>query len=273
MKAQLKSIRDSLLIASLKKAAKEQGLTALMDRLRQIVPDITEQYTNFKVDNQYLETKVRCLHAFQVSLLGYIIKKFALPTIVDIGDSSGTHLKYIKELYSQSAKGLKCLSVNLDAQAVQRIRKQGLDAIQARAEDIVDHNVNADIFLCFETLEHLTDPVRFLNSLSCKTKAKYLILTIPYLERSRVGLHHIRNNSHQSVRAENTHVLELNPADWKLIIQHAGWRIVKEKRYLQYPGKSLLYFTKTYWKKFDFEGFLGLVLEKDNTWSSRYLDW
>ena len=182
------------------------------------------------------------------------IKEFDNPVIVDIGDSAGTHLQYIIGLHSKS-KNIKCLSVNLDPNAVERIRKKGLECIRARAEDLQKYNINADIFLCFQTLEHLINPCLFLHELSSKTDAKYMVITIPYLKKSRVALDHIRTNRKEDVCAENTHVFELNPDDWKLIIKHCGWGIVDERIYLQYPRRGFLRIIRPFWQKFDYEGF------------------
>lgn len=270
VKHMLKSLR-TICIKSLNAAAKEQGLAGLADKLKKIVPDIKEQYSTFKIDNAYLETKARCQHAFQISLVNRIIPELKDPVIVDIGDSAGTHLKYIKGLYPKSS--IRCLSVNLDPMAVKKIKENGLEAIHARAEDLSQYNINADIFLCFQTLEHLMNPVHFLHELSSKTKAKYMIITIPYLKRSRVSLNHIRFNLKENITAERTHIFEFSPEDWKLLVQHSGWAIVEDKIYLQYPRRSLLRFSKLLWKRLDFEGFYGMILKRDDTWSSKYLDW
>jgi 2-polyprenyl-3-methyl-5-hydroxy-6-metoxy-1,4-benzoquinol methylase len=267
----LKLLRKKILIASLNRAIREQHLADLALELERIVPDITFQYSCFNVDTPYIYKKVRYQHAFQISLVDNIIYELNSPFIVDIGDSCGTHLQYLKNLYHD--KGIKTLSINLDGNAVKKIKAKGLDAIHSRAEDLESYNVKADIFLCFETLEHLMDPCHFLRNLSSKTKVKYLIITVPFLRKSRVGLRYIRNAKNGSVCAENTHIFELNPEDWKLIAKHSGWDIVEEKTYLQYPRKSFLKLTKIHWKKFDFEGFYGMVLKRDNSWSSRYQDW
>jgi hypothetical protein len=272
IKQYLKKKIDLMLIKSLEKAINEQGLMNLVVKLEEIVPDIKNQYSDFLVNTLYLKKKVRGLHAFQISLINEAIKDIENPVIVDIGDSSGTHLQYITGLHSKD-KNIKCLSVNLDAKAIERIRIKGLEAVHSRAEDLQSYDINTDIFLCFEVLEHLMNPCLFLHELSLKTNAKYLIITVPYLKRSRVGLHHIRNNNKEYVSAEKTHLFEFSPQDWKLIIGHAGWSIITEIVYLQYPKKDFLYITKPLWKKFDFEGFYGLILKRENSWSSRYLDW
>lgn len=271
-KPHLRKIKHSILLISLRKAAKEQKLLELAGTLEQIVPDIMNQYSTFKLDNQYLNVQTRYLHAFQMSLLNGIIEDFKKLVIVDIGDSAGTHLQYINSLYAKS-KDIKCLSVNLDIEAIEKIKKKGLEAVHARAENLHQYNVNPDIFLCFETLEHLMNPCHFLHELSSKTTAKYLIITVPYVRRSRIGLLHIRQNHIGNVHAENTHIFEFSPEDWKLIVRHSGWEVIEEKIYLQYPKMSFFNITKYFWKKYDFEGFYGMVLKRDERWSSKYLDW
>jgi hypothetical protein len=259
----------------LEHSLKDQGLRELSAAITGIVPDIRHQYTSFEIDNPYLETKVRGQHAFQMSLVGRVIDEFESPVIVDIGDSSGTHLRYIQGLYSKR-KTIRSLSVNINAESVERIKSMGLEAVQARAENIEAYNVNPDIFLCFQTLEHIMNPIYFLHDLAVKTTAKYLIVTVPYISESRMGLYHIRDirvDKKGAAIAENTHIFELDPDDWKLLIKHSGWGVKYERIYRQYPVRGALRITKGLWGKFDFEGFYGMILEKDDTWSSKYADW
>ena len=73
--------------------------------------------------------------------------------------------------------------------------------------------------------------------------------------------------------AENTHIYELCPEDWKLIFTFSGWKVVYENIYYQYPRYGLFKFTKYLWKKKDFEGFYGVILKKDFKYSKLYKDW
>ncbi len=269
MRKILRKLLAWMLEQSLFQGLKEQKLMQLKERLEVITPDITDQYTNFKVDNQYLNVKVRGVHAFQISLVDRVIGEFSNPTIVDIGDSSGTHLQYIKGLYKQC----RGLSVNLDPMAVEKIKAKGLEAILAHAENLSTYNINTDIFLCFETFEHLMNPSQFLHELSSKTSARYLIITVPYVRYSRVGLHHIRNHRTNPVSAEVTHIFELCPEDLKLLALHSGWSVVYDQAYLQYPRLHPLRITQPLWERLDFEGFYGIILKRDDTWSKRYTDW
>lgn len=267
----LKSFLYWLWTQSLRSAAREQKLENLKKELSNIVPDITDQYSNFKINNPFLNEKVRNLHAFQMSIIGKVIKSVDSPIVVDIGDSSGTHLQYIAGLYSN--KRIRALSVNVDIKAVERIKTKGLEAVHARAEDLQHYDVNADIFLCLETLEHLMNPSFFLHELSSKTDAQYLIVTVPYLRKSRVGVHHIRGKTQTPANPENTHIFELSPEDWKLLMLHSGWTVVYEQNYLQYPKRKILRIMQSLWRKFDFEGFCGMILKRDDCWSKKYNGW
>jgi 2-polyprenyl-3-methyl-5-hydroxy-6-metoxy-1,4-benzoquinol methylase len=266
---QLRFGLESIQSTSLRLALKEQGLWELYGQLERIVPDLRKQYTSFDVNSDYLSLNVRGLHSFQISLvngaIGSVCDSEKDITIVDIGDSAGTHMQYLQQMHSDRV--LKCMSVNVDSVAVQRILGKGLYAINARAEDLAAHGVHADIFISFEVLEHLPNPILFLRNLSYHTNCRALVITVPYVARSRVGLHHIRRNLHRPCNPENTHILELSPADWKLLFMHAGWAIREDRVYLQYPRFNILRLAKTIWRKVDFEGFWGAILVRDHTWS------
>ncbi|MBF0231421.1 MAG: hypothetical protein HQK65_00085 [Desulfamplus sp.] len=111
----LKQIKVCVLTKSLQEAVCEQGLRKLYFELSEIVPDIKNQYSAFVLDSLFKETKVRGQHAFQISLVQKSIEISDLlkkkdPVCVDIGDSAGTHIQYIKSLFGD----MRTLSVNLD---------------------------------------------------------------------------------------------------------------------------------------------------------------
>ena len=262
---------------SLKSAIREQNLKYLMEKLKEISADYYDHYNHVKIEGDYWNYKVRALHAFQFDLITKAIditklqKKKNDLTIVDIGDSSGTHSNYIKKLIQND--GLKLLSVNLDPKAIEKIKQKGFEAILSKAEELQKYNINPDLFMSFQTVEHLNAPIPFLKSISQNTNCDFFLMTLPYLSESRVALEHIRNNSDEKVHAENIHIFELSPSDWKLIFKHTGWEINYERIFLQYPRKSPLRLLKSSWKKFDFEGFYGVILKRNSTWTDKYLDW
>ena len=264
-------------LKSLKSAVQEQDLKHLIPKLKEISSDYYDHYNHVKIEGEYWNYKVRALHAFQFDLTKKAIEIIKQQkekndlTIVDIGDSSGTHTNYLKKLIQNV--NLKLLSVNLDPKAIEKIKQKGFEAILSRAEDLQKYNINPDLFMSFQTIEHLNSPITFLKSISKHTNCEFFLMTLPYLSESRVALEHIRNKTRERVHAENIHIFELKPSDWKLLFKHTGWEIKHEKIFFQYPKKSPLRFLKNSWKKYDFEGFYGVILKKDSTWTDKYLDW
>ena len=274
MKRVLKSFLMKLLTFSLTRARKEQGYEPLALELENIIPDLKDQYSTFIVEGKYLETKVRNQHAFQVQLIMDALKPLKELNrdivVVDIGDSSGNHLIYLNKLLGN----LDTVSVNLDKVAIEKIRSKGLKAIYSYAEDLHNNsefNKETDIFFSLEMLEHLENPTGFLKNMAERAVCKRFVLSVPLINKSRVGLHQIRNmNFDIPMSPENTHIYELSPDDWDLLFKFSGWKVVKRVKYTQYPRSLYLFFMKYLWRKFDFDGFYGVILEKDDTYSKRY---
>ena len=276
LKRYIKPMFYWLLTISLKKAAKQQKFVKLVEIIKKAVPDVTKQYTTLEIDSSYLNTKVRVEHAFQISLAMKVVDLMQKDkcNIVDIGDSAGTHIQYLHSMFPDK---VNALSVNIDENAVLKIQNKGLKAIHAKAEELVNHPElpgGVDIFLSYEMLEHLMDPLHFLHSLSENTDCEFFVITVPYLAQSRVGLHQIRRSTDTRVMAaENTHIFELSPEDWKLLFQLSGWEVYEESIYTQYPKYGLFRLLQPVWRRFDFEGFYGCVLHRNNTYSKKYQDW
>lgn len=266
----LRARKESLLLRSLRAASREQGLAELVRRLEPLSGDLDRQYTDHRIQSEYLRAKVLAQHAFQIDL---VLRELdpAPAAVADLGDSAGTHIGYLKALRPDLKT--RFVSLNLDPEAVARIKAKGLEAVQGRAEDTAALGIDADVFLLFETLEHLPDPFDFLHRLAIKTRCRKLILTVPYVRRSRLGLHHLRAGLKKPVSAETVHLLELCPEDLRLLFRHTGWKVARERVYRQYPRLSPLAATRPLWARWDFEGFYGACLERDDAWSSLYQSW
>ena len=145
-----------------------------------------------------------------------------------------------------------------------------MNAICSRAELLHEHpdfNDKANIFLSFEMLEHLFDPITFLHNMSTKSECDFFVITVPYVVSSRVGLHQVRGrgDKQQPLNAETTHIFELCPDDWDLIFKFSGWRVVERSKYTQYPKRNPLTVLRYLWRKFHFDGYYGVILERDDT--------
>jgi len=263
---------------SIKSALNEKGYNGLIDKLRDIQPDLSEQYSKGKEKyNDYLELKRRGLHAFQCLLMLRVIEEMNTKlTVVDIGDSAGTHMLYLQELTKNNFE-INAISINLDQRAVEKIKARGQMAILCRAEDLcMEIEQQVDLFISFQMIEHLHNPAIFLNRLARKVTKSKLLITLPYLKCSRVGLHHVRNGVKEKIFAEEEHIFELSPEDWALLILHSGWKVVYSEIYHQYPRRwpfPAKWFLEKYWRNSDYEGFWGAVLERDYTYAGLYQDW
>lgn len=181
-----------LLTKSITRAVREQSMSEMFQKLETYIPDLSDQYEGFQLENSYWVSKVRAMHAFQISLVLKAINILHLKnkiSIVDIGDSSGTHLLYLNRIFEDNGwqKG-KMFSINMDSSCVQKIRSKGLEAECCRAEELHQKGIFADLFLCFETLEHLFSPIDFLKNISSIPDQKGFVITVPYLKQSRIGL-------------------------------------------------------------------------------------
>jgi SAM-dependent methyltransferase len=273
------ALYQRLSAASIAAAIGEQGLAPMLDRLRGILPDISDQYTggwDRASYERYWELKIRGMHAFQISAIQAALDHVGGDSLVlaDIGDSSGNHALYLRGLAPDRVA--RVISVNLDPVAIDKVRRKGGEAVLCRAEDLDVQGIQADLFMSFEMLEHLTDPIRFLHALATKAKTPWLLATVPYRRRSRFGGADIRLPPHrlpERMNAEEVHVYEFSPEDWQLLARFAGFKPVFTRIYRQYPLRSPLRLTAPLWRSVDYEGFVALFFERDLSFASRYVDW
>jgi 2-polyprenyl-3-methyl-5-hydroxy-6-metoxy-1,4-benzoquinol methylase len=259
---------------SINMAVIENGYAPLLKKLRAIQPDISDQESSGKESfNDFWELKRRTLQAFQCSLMLNALNSmpYGKLTVVDIGDSAGTHMLYLKELLRDKFD-IDTISVNLDQRAIDKIKAKGLKALLCRAEELDLGDRKVDLFTSFQMVEHLHNPSIFFRRLAKKTSCNKIVVTIPFMKISRVGLLPVRN---KIMFAEDVHIFELSPQDWTLLILHSGWRIAHSEIYYQYPKNIpfISWLLSWFWKETDFEGFLGLILEKDTVFSDLYQNW
>lgn len=262
---------------SVRKAINQSGLYTLTERLREIAPDISDQESSGKdTFNKYSEVIRRARQAFQCALMLKLVNSIHSKklTVADIGDSAGTHMLYLRKL-TKERFSIDTVSVNLDPRAIEKIRKRGFKAILCRAEELDLGDQHVDFFTSFQMVEHLHNPAIFFRRLAKRSKTDKMIITVPYLKASRVGLYGIRYKTNKIIDAEEEHIFELSPQDWTLLFLHAGWKVIHTQIHYQYPQRwpIISFILKLFWRHSDFEGFWGAILEKDTTLSDLYQDW
>jgi len=273
------SVYQRVFAFSLKHALREQRLWDLVEDCRRIVPDISAQHTrsiNAEEYKRYAELKMRGMHAFQVRCMLDAVSAVGKQglTILDIGDSSGTHACYLKALTPPGAVK-DIISVNVDPVAVEKVRNRGGTAILCRAEDLALEDIRSDLFMSFEMVEHLMDPAHFFYKLATAKAAEYFLLTVPYRRESRVGFGYLRSDNPlpEKLTADDIHIFELSYWDWVLLSRFSGWKPVFQRIYLQYPRYSPIRLLAPLWRLLDYEGFVGLLLRRDLSIAQRYVDW
>ncbi|MFA6019832.1 MAG: methyltransferase domain-containing protein [Rhodospirillales bacterium] len=273
-----RALYHALSAAAIDAAAREQGFADLRDRLRAILPDIRDQYSLAMDDTEYSrywERKLRSLHAFQVQFVLDALRHVEGQKLIlaDIGDSSGNHSTYLRALEPRISR---VISVNLDPVAVDKVKAKGGDALLARAEEMDLDGVAPDLFMSFEMVEHLSDPVRFLHRLATQGKTPWLLMSVPYVRQSRFGGREIdmpENRLPAAISAEEMHLFELSPKDWLRLAKFSGYAPVATKIYRQYPLKHPLLATQPLWRHLDFEGFFAVFLKRDLSLANRYTAW
>lgn len=275
-----RKLYQGLSARSVNAAVREQGLAELRTRLRATIPNLTDQYT-LKIDPaeyvRYWETKMRSIHAFQIDSALQALQTIDGDglTVVDVGDSSGNHGAYLKAL-APPGRIDRMVSVNLDPVAVEKVRAKGGEAILCRAEALDAVGLQPDLMLLFETLEHITDPLRFLHSMAADGNIDKILMTVPYRADSRFGGDLIRRSDRDlpvRITPEQVHIFELSPEDWRLLARLAGYRTEFCRIYRQYPLRSAYRAMKPLWQKLDFEGFIAVLLCRDPALSDRYTGW
>ena len=142
--------------------------------------------------------------------------------VVDIGDTSGTFFRAMKR---------KGLSVNINPEVIEFIKKKGIDAQLGNIEVLPFADKSFDYCFCFQCLEHLPNPIKALNELSRITR-KMVFVSIPYVKEtkiySRTFWQELKKKpvaeggwNEQDVKDVDGHKFEFSTADFKKIITHA----------------------------------------------------
>ena len=275
-------IKERIMINNLKRVSHRYDDINIRKMINDLGVDLRDQYTMQAEMTDYTMRKMETQQAFQISFtlraVDYLSDKGIVSddmrlSLVDIGDSAGNHLKYLRHKLENKYTDIETVSVNLDPVAVEKIRRRGGTAVLCRAEDYKP-DVPVSLYLTYEMVEHLHNPALFFHNMAMANNGQYMVMSVPYVKNSRVSCLYIDDGKQDKVYAEGVHIFELSPTDWKRLVMHSGWRVIDSEIYCQYPVNSL--FTPFYrwlWKRSDFEGFLALFLERDISQANRYQDW
>ncbi len=132
--------------------------------------------------------------------------------LLDVGDPDGLVLHYLGARHG--------VSVNILDVCVRQITASGGRAVRGDCALLPFADAAFDYVCCFETLEHLENPIAGLKELARLVKRK-LYLAIPWVRRTV-----IREDNHDPKQPEpENHVFEFSHADFLKILTHARLRV------------------------------------------------
>jgi len=122
------------------------------------------------------------------------------------------------------------VSLNIVDDCVKQIKNVGGFPVKGDIQMMPFHDKSFDYVLCFETLEHLENPVRGLKELS-RVCAKKVFVSIPWVEKTQI---HGREHTH-SEPAGQTHIFEFNQKDFSKIVARTDLEITFYKEIKIFP--------------------------------------
>ncbi len=172
--------------------------------------DVTQHYGDQAVDASFRYVQEGFIAArirFIRDMLGP--EEIERSTFADIGDSNGVFLR---------ALGKKGTSVNVSRDVLNNI--SGLETLLGGLPTIPLGDGAFDYVLCFETVEHLHDPIGGLRELA-RLARKGVFVSIPFVRRTRIHPYW----PDRSRPATEQHVLECADGDLRKLLTYAGLRV------------------------------------------------
>jgi SAM-dependent methyltransferase len=132
--------------------------------------------------------------------------------ILDAGDPDSLVLR------SLGAK--RGVSLNILDQCVRQVRSMGGRPVQGDCEALPFHDGAFDYGVCFETLEHLENPIHALKELRRVCKRRVFV-SIPWVAKTRI---HEDRHTDSDPDVEH-HIFEFSPEDFPKVVSHSGCEI------------------------------------------------
>lgn len=123
------------------------------------------------------------------------------------------------------------VSLNILEQCVRQVRSLGGRPVQGDCEALPFHDGAFDYAVCFETLEHLENPIHGLKELRRVCRRK-LFVSIPWVPTTRI---HADQHTETDPDVEH-HIFEFSPADFGKVVTHSGCRITYSARLAIFPA-------------------------------------
>jgi SAM-dependent methyltransferase len=141
-------------------------------------------------------------------------------TVLDAGASDGMYLSQV------GAK--QGVGVNLLPQCIAKIQSDGFKAVQASVEKLPFDDKSFDYLICFETLEHVPNPIHTIDELVRVGKQK-IFITIPWMPHTRINA-----KPTQGPEIEG-HIFEFDEQDFSKILTYTKGRMLYRQLIQVFP--------------------------------------
>jgi len=159
------------------------------------------------LESPHLRNGVRYFHAWRLHALRERVgERLAGARMLDVGDTDGLMLKHL---------GKDGLGFNLAPAAVANIRANGIEARLGDGQALPFEDASFDYVLCFETLEHVENPLQLLGELErvCAPDGRVFV-SIPWVPRTFI---HARD---PGINRGYGHIFEFSRADFGALLTH-----------------------------------------------------
>jgi len=166
----------------------------------------------------------------QTNLINFV-KNFATenyPVAVEIGATSDMFLKHVT---AERKIGINVLDV-----CVEQLNKQGIIGLKTDGLKMPLADKEADLVICFETLEHTHNPILFLTELSRIVKKK-LLLSIPWVTETNIRPKwHGRADPGGQPDSE-FHIFEFDERDFPRILSYTDFKVSGYQKLINYEAR------------------------------------
>ena len=145
-----------------------------------------------------------------------------ISTALEVGAASDIFLRRIPAEHR--------IGVNVLQACIDQLEAKGVDGRLSNGHGIPANDGEADLTICFETLEHVPDPIGFLRELARVTSDNgRILLSIPNVPKTVVrGYHHGVETPVDQPESEY-HIFEFDRNDFRKVVTHAGLEIQDEQ--------------------------------------------
>ena len=174
--------------------------------------DLTGHYADFQLKDGTLSSVLLSFIAGRIEFMEARLgrEEIERSTFVDVGDTSGIFIK---------ALGKRSLSMNISKAAAESIERKGLRAVLGDGTRLPIRDDGCDYVLCFETLEHLPNPLGALAELY-RVCRKGAFISVPHVSRTTVY-----PPKFMDFPQELLHIFELSRVHWDALIAHTPFII------------------------------------------------